>query len=271
MERVIEQLRASVRKLPGVTVYFNPIQNLRLGGRISKSRYQYVLRSVSDQGLMEGAEAVMSRMRDDPMFRDVTSDAQLRGLQAQVDIDRDKANALGVEIQAIRTALYSAFGERQVSTIFTATDVVQGHHAGGRGGSHRREGLRQDLPARQGRRHGAACLHRHGASAHGSRRDQPPGPAPGDHRRLQPGPRRLARRGLAAHRAVQGRGQPAGFRAHRLGRRRGGLPGFAGEPGLADPGRAPRDLRAAGRALRELHPPDHDSRGPAFGRGRRAA
>ena len=125
MERVIEELRASTRRLPGVTVYFNPIQNLRLGGRISKSRYQYVLRSVSDRGLLEGSEAVMARMRADALFRDVTSDAQLRGLQAQLDIDRDKANALGVQIQDIRTALYSAFGERQVSTIFTATDAFK--------------------------------------------------------------------------------------------------------------------------------------------------
>jgi len=64
----------------------------------------------------------MARMRADALFRDVTSDAQMRGLQAKLDIDRDKANQLGVEIQDIRTALYSAFGERQVSTIFTATD-----------------------------------------------------------------------------------------------------------------------------------------------------
>jgi HAE1 family hydrophobic/amphiphilic exporter-1 len=64
----------------------------------------------------------MSLMRPDPMFRDVTSDAQLKGLEAHLRIDRDKANALGVNIQDIRTALYTAFGERQVSTIYTAVD-----------------------------------------------------------------------------------------------------------------------------------------------------
>jgi len=122
MEKVIEELRAATRRLPGMSVYFNPIQNLRLGGRISKSRYQFVLRSVDDTGLQAAADAVMARMRGDALFRDVTSDAQMRGLQARLDIDRDKANQLGVEIQDIRTALYSAFGERQVSTIFTATD-----------------------------------------------------------------------------------------------------------------------------------------------------
>jgi HAE1 family hydrophobic/amphiphilic exporter-1 len=122
VERVIEQLRRDVRGIPGVTVFFTPLQNLRIGGRISKARYQYVLKSVGDTHLLEAADRMMALMRADPIFRDVTSDAQLRGLQAQLNIDRDKANALGVQIQDIRTALYSTFGERQVSTIFTTSD-----------------------------------------------------------------------------------------------------------------------------------------------------
>ena len=122
MNKVLEGLRREVRRIPGVAVYFNPIQNLRLGGRISKARYQFVLKSVDDRGLQDGATRIMALMRSDEAYRDVTSDSQLRGLQAQLTIDRDKANALGVQVQDIRSALYSAFGERQVSTIFTATD-----------------------------------------------------------------------------------------------------------------------------------------------------
>ncbi len=125
MDKVLEGLRREVRKIPGVAVYFNPIQNLRLGGRVSKARYQFVLKSVDDRGLQEGAGRIMALMRADPLYRDVTSDSQLRGLQAQLTIDRDKANALGVQIQDIRTALYSAFGERQVSTVYTAVDSYQ--------------------------------------------------------------------------------------------------------------------------------------------------
>jgi HAE1 family hydrophobic/amphiphilic exporter-1 len=125
MNKVLEQLRAEMRKIPGIAVYFNPIQNLRLGGRVSKARYQFYLKSVDDRGLQEGASRIMAMMRADPIYRDVTSDSQLRGLQAQLTIDRDKANALGVQIQDIRTALYSAFGERQVSTIYTAADSYQ--------------------------------------------------------------------------------------------------------------------------------------------------
>ncbi len=123
IEKVVESLRRDVRGIPGVTVFFTPLQNLRIGGRISKARYQYVLKSVGDHhALQESSDRMMALMRADPLFRDVTSDAQLRGLQAQLHIDRDKANALGVDLQDIRTALYSTFGERQVSTIYTSSD-----------------------------------------------------------------------------------------------------------------------------------------------------
>ena len=67
----------------------------------------------------------MARMREEAIFRDVTSDSQLKGLQARLNINRDKANLLGVQIADIRSALYSAFGERQVSTIYTSSDSYQ--------------------------------------------------------------------------------------------------------------------------------------------------
>ena len=118
VQRVIEGLRQKVH-YPGFAVYMRPVQNLQLGGKVSKSRYQYVMQSVSADALGEWSGKLMQRMRADPVFRDVTSDTQMRGLQAQVEFDRDKAGALGVYVQDIRTALYSAFGDRQVSTIFT--------------------------------------------------------------------------------------------------------------------------------------------------------
>ena len=125
MENVLEELRRETRRIPGVSVYFNPLQNLRIGGRISKSRFQYVMKSVGDRELQASADQLMALMRQDAVFRDVTSDAQLKGLEAQLNIDRDKANSLGVQIQDIRNALYLTFGERQVSTIYTSTDSYQ--------------------------------------------------------------------------------------------------------------------------------------------------
>jgi HAE1 family hydrophobic/amphiphilic exporter-1 len=122
MDAVLEQLRRNVSGVAGVSVFLTPVQNLRLGGRQSKSRFQYVLQSVRADELTTWAEQLQTRFRADPMFRDVTSDSQLKGLQAVVDINRDRANAAGVQIQDIRTALYSAYGDRQVSTIFTSSN-----------------------------------------------------------------------------------------------------------------------------------------------------
>ena len=68
---------------------------------------------------------MINLMRNDPQFRDVTSDAQLKGLQARFDIDRERANSMGVNMQDIRGAMYSAFGERQIATIFTSVDSFQ--------------------------------------------------------------------------------------------------------------------------------------------------
>ncbi len=115
---VIEQLRKKAR-YPGFAVYMRPVQNLQLGGKQSKSRYQYVMQSVSADALNEWSNKLQQKMRADPTFRDVTSDSQLRGLQVNVNFDRDKAGALGVSTQDIRSALYNAFGDRQISTIFT--------------------------------------------------------------------------------------------------------------------------------------------------------
>jgi HAE1 family hydrophobic/amphiphilic exporter-1 len=119
MPRVLDSLRKATRTVPGIAVYLSPVQNLQLGGRQSKSRYQYTLQSVSPGALGEWAQKYLEQLRADPDFRDVTSDTQNRGLQASLKIDRDKANNLGVALGDVRTALYLAFGERQVSTIYS--------------------------------------------------------------------------------------------------------------------------------------------------------
>ena len=125
MKQVVEGLRRKLREVPGIAAYMQPIQNLQLGGRQSKAQYQYILQSVQAGELNDWALKLQEPMRADPMFRDVTSDSQLKGLQASLKIDRDRANTLGVSIDGIRTALYSAFGERQVSTIYTPVDSYQ--------------------------------------------------------------------------------------------------------------------------------------------------
>jgi HAE1 family hydrophobic/amphiphilic exporter-1 len=122
---VLDSLRKAARTVPGIAVYLSPMQNLQLGGRTSKSRYQYTLQSVSPDALDGWAEKVMQGMRADPLFRDVTSDTQNKGLQASLRIDRDKAAALGVQMADLRSALYLAFGDRQVSTIYAPSASYQ--------------------------------------------------------------------------------------------------------------------------------------------------
>ncbi|MCX9155260.1 efflux RND transporter permease subunit [Niveibacterium sp. 24ML] len=121
MPKVVERLRAKTRGIPGVDVYFMPVQNLRLGGRPSRSQFQYVMQSVGGEELTGWADRLKQTLAADPLFRDVTTDSQLKGLNARITIDRERANLYGVALSDIRSTLYSAFGERQVSTIYTSS------------------------------------------------------------------------------------------------------------------------------------------------------
>lgn len=123
IEDVAEELRRNVGVIPGVRVFVSPVQNLRLGARTSKSRYQYVLRSLHTDTLYQTADKLLLQMRQQQnIFRDVSSDMQFNGLQVRLDIDHEKANLAGIQIADIQSALYSAFGERQVSTIYTSNN-----------------------------------------------------------------------------------------------------------------------------------------------------
>lgn len=125
MQKVLEGLRAQFRTLPGLNVYMRPIQNLQLGGKVTKSRYQFILQSVGFDGVNEWSEKMVRQLRADPIFRDVTTDSQLKGLNVLVDINREKAASAGVSMADIRTALYSSYGEKQISTIYTPVNTYQ--------------------------------------------------------------------------------------------------------------------------------------------------
>ena len=126
MKEVVESLRKDLRNIPGLAVFLRPVQNIQLGGKVTKSRYQFILQSVGFEGINEWSGKVTEKMRaDGAIFRDVTTDSQLKGLQAQIDIDREKAASAGVTVADIRNALFSAYGERQVSTIYTSVNTYQ--------------------------------------------------------------------------------------------------------------------------------------------------
>jgi hydrophobe/amphiphile efflux-1 (HAE1) family protein len=116
---VIARLRPKFAQVPGATLFMRAYQDITVGGRISSSQYQYTLSSENLNDLLEWAPRVEAAMEKIPEIGDIASDQQTRGLQATLVIDRDTASRLGVSPLAIDNTLYDAFGQRQVSTIFT--------------------------------------------------------------------------------------------------------------------------------------------------------
>jgi multidrug efflux pump subunit AcrB len=117
--QVIERLRPKLAVVPGATLFLRAYQDITVGGRISSSQYQFTLSSENLNDLLDWAPRVAMAMSQMPELRDIASDQQTRGLQATLVIDRDTASRLGISPQAIDNTLYDAFGQRQVSTIYT--------------------------------------------------------------------------------------------------------------------------------------------------------
>jgi HAE1 family hydrophobic/amphiphilic exporter-1 len=124
-DQVVEELRPKVSREPGLrTIIQNP-PSLNIGGRISRSLYQGTLQGTSTADLYDAADLLEKKMRQLPILQDVNTDLQINTPQINVDIDRKQASALGVTVAQIQTALGDAFGVRQISTIYTATNEYQ--------------------------------------------------------------------------------------------------------------------------------------------------
>ncbi len=117
-DQVIGELRPKLAKVPGATLFMQSAQDLTIGGRMSQAQYQYTLAGENLIDLNTWAPKLLQKMKSLKQLRDVNIDQQNRGLDAQVIIDRDTASRLGVSPQDIDNALYDAFGQRQVSTIY---------------------------------------------------------------------------------------------------------------------------------------------------------
>jgi HAE1 family hydrophobic/amphiphilic exporter-1 len=121
---VIQELRRKLAGLPGMNVFMQNPPLIRVGGRPTKSMYQYSLQDTDVNELFHWSPVLMDKMAaDKATFQDVTTDMQIANPQVNVEIDRDKASALGVTPQQIENALYDAFGEKQSSIIYT--DVAE--------------------------------------------------------------------------------------------------------------------------------------------------
>jgi len=119
---VLDRLRREANVVPGIQIFFQPIQNINLGGRLNKSQYQYTLQSNDTDALYRLAPELRDKMARLPALRDVTTDLYVKNPQITVEVDREKAAVYGVSVDAVRQTLYDAFGARQVATIYTPTN-----------------------------------------------------------------------------------------------------------------------------------------------------
>jgi HAE1 family hydrophobic/amphiphilic exporter-1 len=109
-------------QVPGIRAFLQNPPPIRVGGRLSKSQYQYTLQGADVEELYRLAPLLAEKIQTLPGFQDVTTDLQLKNPQVNIEIDRDKASSLGVSAEAIEDALYTAYGARQISTIYAATN-----------------------------------------------------------------------------------------------------------------------------------------------------
>ncbi|HXE57807.1 MAG TPA: efflux RND transporter permease subunit, partial [Gemmatimonadales bacterium] len=121
-DEVARSLTRKLAAIPGLRAYIQSPPLINIGGRSSKSEYQFTLQSADLEALQRGAAALERRLQEVPGITDVTSDLQIKNPQVRVRIDRDRAAAYGIEVAKIEEALYNAYGARQVSTIFTPND-----------------------------------------------------------------------------------------------------------------------------------------------------
>ncbi len=119
---IMNRLQERASDIPGMTLYMQPVQDISIDSRTSYAQYQFTLQATSQQQLSEWTTRLVDRLKAVPELTDVTSDLLENGLKAYVNINRDTASRLGVSVQDIDDALYDAFGQRLVSTIYTQTN-----------------------------------------------------------------------------------------------------------------------------------------------------
>jgi HAE1 family hydrophobic/amphiphilic exporter-1 len=118
VDKIIEELRPKLMQIPGINVYLQNLPPIRIGGQLTKSQYQVTLQSPDTNELYQYAPQLEQRLRGLPQLQDVTSDLQIKNPQVTVSINRDKSAALNVDPRTLEDALYSAYGSRQISTIY---------------------------------------------------------------------------------------------------------------------------------------------------------
>ena len=119
---VMQRLQPKLKAVQGITLYMQPLQDLTLENRVSRTQYQFTLETVDVEDLKVWTKRLVEQLEQIPALTDVASDIQSQGLQAFVEVDRTSASRLGVSIAAVDNALYDAFGQRLIATVFTQSN-----------------------------------------------------------------------------------------------------------------------------------------------------
>jgi len=119
LQTVLARLRKNANVVAGIEIFFQPIQNINLGGKLQKSQYQYTLQSNDTDALYRIAPEMRDKMAKLEALRDVTTDLYIKNPQVTIEVDREKSAVYGVTVDQVRQTLYDAFGDRQVATIYT--------------------------------------------------------------------------------------------------------------------------------------------------------
>jgi HAE1 family hydrophobic/amphiphilic exporter-1 len=125
VDQVIQELRPKLAQIPGIRVFLQNPPSIRIGGTLTKSQYQFTLQSPNMKELYTYAPLLEAKLRELPMLQEVTTDLQITNPQVNIELNRDKASALGVSAQQVEDALYTAYGSRQISTIFAPNNQYQ--------------------------------------------------------------------------------------------------------------------------------------------------
>jgi multidrug efflux pump subunit AcrB len=118
-DAIINRLRPKLAKVQGIQLFLQSVQDVRMGGRMARTQYQYTLQDADLEELLHWAPRMLAALRQLPELRDVNTDQQTAGLELDVNVDRDSAARLGITMRDVDNALYDSFGQRQVATTFT--------------------------------------------------------------------------------------------------------------------------------------------------------
>ncbi len=267
-DEVVDRLRPKIAAIPGIKAYIQSPPAIQVGGRRSNSQYQLTLQGPDTDELYRAAPLLEAKLRALPGLTDVATDLYLKNPEVNLKIDRDKAAAVGVTPAQIEDALYTAYGQRQVSSIYAPNNEYQvvmelqpeyQNEPADLGAALRPV---QVGPARAARFAGDGRHRRR--SAHG----QPLRPGAVRHPLVQPGSGGRAGPGRRAGREA-GEGDAASLDLDQLPGHRAGVPVLDAGPRPPARPRRPGHLHGARHPVRELHPPAHDPLGAAARRRRR--